>query len=133
MPILHNTGRRGQPYKRRPAISTVPAETASRASENLHWVGCIAGTLLVFFFVAFAVGMGLPPLNVGSVALVVMIGGFLLAWRHDWLGGVLSLLGIGSFYVWNFTAAGNLPSGWVFPLCFIPGTLQLGAWLFRRS
>jgi hypothetical protein len=35
-------------------------------------------------------------------------------------------------YAWNFAEAGNFPGGWVFPLCFVPGVLNMLAWLLRR-
>jgi hypothetical protein len=96
----------------------------SLQSRVLHWTGCILGTLLVLLCLAFAIGVGWPPFNIG-VALLVATGiGFLLSWWHGLTGGVLSLLAIASFYVWNFTQSGTFPSGWVFPLCFVPGILQ---------
>ena len=110
-------------------MSTTRAENVLRSSRIAHLIGCVLGTVLLLLYVTFAIGGGPPPLSVGSVALAIMFAGFILAWWHGALGGALSLVGIGGFYAWNFANAGAFPGGWVLPLCFLPGVLQLVAWL----
>ena len=114
-------------------MSTVDARTLSQSYRIVHLTGCVLGTVLILLYTAFAIGAGPPPLNAGTVALIVLAGGFVLAWWSDVLGGLLSLVGIAGFYAWNLADAGRFPGGWVFPLCFLPGVLQVVAWILRRS
>ena len=104
----------------------------SPASRYLHLLGCLLGTAAHRTIHRFCVGAGPPPFGTGSAALLAMLAGFLLAWWHGVYGGMVSLAGIVAFYVWNFAASGSFPGGWVFPLCFLPGMLQLSAWFARR-
>ena len=110
-------------------MSTAYAKSVLRSSRIAHLIGCVLGTVLLLLYVGFAIGGGPPPLSLGSVALAVMFGGFILAWWSGVAGGALSLVGTGGFYAWNFANSGVFPGGWVFPLCFFPGVLQLVAWL----
>jgi hypothetical protein len=104
----------------------------SPASRYLRLLGCLLGTALIVLFVAFALGAGPPPFGTGLAALLTMLTGFLLAWWYGVYGGIMSLVGIAAFYVWNFAASGHFPGGWVFPLCFLPGMLKLTAWFLCR-
>jgi hypothetical protein len=98
----------------------------------IHWIACLLGTGLTLLLLAFAVGEGPPPTNAGSAALLIMLVGFLFAWWHGMIGGVISLVGISCFYMWNLAEAGKFPGGLVFPLCFVPGILLVFAWLSLR-
>ena len=98
----------------------------------MHWAACLLGTGLVLLFLAFAIGEGPPPIDTGMLALLIMLAGFLLAWWHGLVGGIISLVGIGCFYIWNFAEGGRFPAGWVFPLCFVPGVLMVVVWLRRQ-
>lgn len=98
----------------------------------LKWNGRILGTGLVLLFLLFFVGEGPPPMDIEFVALATMLAGFVLAWWNGLYGGLLSLLGIAAFYALNYAAAGRFPGGWVFPLCFVPGTLCVLGWLMQR-
>ena len=115
-------------------MSTVAAKHESLAVRATRWTGCITGTALILLFVVFALGLGLPPLgnlNASFLAIGVMLVGFALMWWHDLAGGILSLVGIGLFYVLEFAANGHAPGGWVFPLCFVPGVLGIMSWTLR--
>lgn len=112
-------------------MDAIISRSRPTAAKVFHWAGCIAGTGLVLLFAGFIVGEGPPPLNVGWIALSIMLVGFLLGWWNDLAGGLVSLLGISTFYLWNFAQAGGFPGGPVFPLCFIPGVLYLVSWLKR--
>jgi hypothetical protein len=114
-------------------MSTADARTMSQSYRIVHLTGCVLGTVLIALSVVFAIGAGPPPLNAGMIALIIVAGGFVLAWRSDVLGGLISLVGIASFYVWNLAGTGDFPGGWVFPLCFLPGALQIIAWILRST
>lgn len=101
-----------------------------------HWISCALGTLLAGLFLVFAIGNNPPAtllLEPQFWALIVMVTGFLVAWRSDLLGGAMSVAGAGMFYMMNFEKAGNFPDGWVFPLCFVPGVLAIIAGLVHAG
>jgi hypothetical protein len=110
-------------------------QSAPQTARVAHWAGCLLGTAIVLLFVVFAIDQGLPAfgaMNSSFVAIAVMLAGFLLAWWRDLPGGIVSLLGIGAFYALEFAANGHAPGGWAFPLCFVPGVLDILASLLRR-
>ena len=100
----------------------------------LHWIACLLGTAMVVLFGVFAVADP-PPLSVLLMpemwALILIALGFLLIWRNDVVGGVMSVTATAMFYLLNYSEAGNFPGGWVFPLCFVPGLLAIVAGVMR--
>jgi hypothetical protein len=116
-------------------MSTVRSHRVVTASRICHWLGCLLGTAIAFLFLAFAVGgkEEPPPVSPATLALGVMLFGYLLAWWRDWLGAFVSLAGFIGFYAWCFFTSGQLPAGPVFPLCFVPGMLCLLAVMLRRG
>ncbi len=89
---------------------------------------------MVAMFAVFAAGQGLHPTLMSHtetlmlVALFVSLAGLVLGWRHEGLGGALSVAGMLAFYMLNYTASGRWPGGFVFPLLFVPGLLFLACW-----
>jgi len=116
-------------------MSTANLPRTAVASRIAHWLGCLLGTALVVLFAVFAFGgrEEPPPVSPATVALGVMLFGYLLAWWSDWLGALMSLAGFVAFYAWMFFSSGTLPGGPVFPLCFVPGVLCLLAVALRRG
>jgi len=54
-------------------------------------------------------------IRVARVCLLPLgvIGGLMIAWRHEALGGVISLVAV-IFYLLNYAKAGRFPRGWAF-------------------
>ncbi len=103
------------------------------AANIVRWVACVLGTLAVMTFALFAFGLGLPPwaeLNASFAAVGVIIAGFLLMWWKDWLGGLISLAGLGWFQAMEIAANGH-PAGGLFPLLILPGAFALLAAIAR--
>jgi hypothetical protein len=103
------------------------------AANIVHRIACVLGMLAVMTFALFALGLGLPPwaeLNASFAALGVMIAGFLVMWWKDWLGGLVSLAGLGWFQALEIAANGH-PAGGLFPLLILPGALGLLATVAR--
>ncbi len=116
-------------------MSTAPFRSVPVVSQAVHWAACVLGTLAVLTFALFAVGLGLLPLaalNASFAAVAVMLVGFLLTWWKDWLGGLISLVGLGWFQAIEIAANGH-PAGGLFPLLVVPGVLGLLAALVRRK
>ena len=101
---------------------------------GLRWMARGIGVCMVGFFVVFVAGEGLHPSLLSrsevlmSVALFVALAGVVIAWRHEGLGGAMSVAGMLAFYLLNFTATGRWPGGFIFPLMFVPGLLFLACW-----
>jgi hypothetical protein len=116
-------------------MSIIAANNKSSAADVLHGIACLLGTACVLLFGAFAISDP-PPLsqlfNPQMWALLVMVAGLLFTWRNSLAGGALSIAGVAAFYLMNFDKAGNFPSGWVFPVCFVPGVLALLAGLLQH-
>jgi hypothetical protein len=118
----------------RVAMANVASRPLSVFAQLSHWGGCLLGTAVVLLFTVSAIGQGLPPLaamNASFAAVAVMLVGFLLMWWKDWLGGVVSLIGLGWFQALEIAVNGQ-PSQGVFSLFVIPGLLAIVAGLIRR-
>jgi hypothetical protein len=115
-------------------MSSISSESIPVMARVVHWVAGLSGTAIVLVFVVFAIGEGAPAvllLRPQTWALLVMVAGFILVWRRVLAGGIISLFGIGAFYLLNYLDVERFPGGPVFPLCFLPGVFAVIAWLLR--
>ena len=74
----------------------------------MRWTARVIGCLVVLLVLAIAIGEGVPNpmrqpavVNASLAALIVMLIGQLLAWKHEGIGGALILLGFASFSIVN--------------------------------
>jgi len=51
--------------------------------------------------------------------------GYLIGWKMEITGGVMTLAGIAAFYLLDYGFSGSFPGGPVFPLMGIPGVLYI--------
>jgi hypothetical protein len=102
-----------------------------------RWTARIIGTLLVLIIVLFAVGEGMPnpftqpvSVQVGFLALALVVIGVLGAWRWELAGGTVSLVGWSLFVV----AVMHPPRGlnWFVGALALPGLLYVAVALLRR-
>ena len=102
-----------------------------------RWTARIIGALLVLIIVLFAVGEGMPnpftqpmSVQVGFLALALVMIGILAGWRWELAGGTLSLFGWGLFVV----AVMHPPRGlnWFVGALALPGLLYVAGALLRR-
>jgi hypothetical protein len=140
---IHCYGQRGRNMSRSPGFG-VPDRAWSVGGLVARWGARISGTLLAGMVLLFIIGEGPPPLvrgslseNLMSLAGLVCLTGYVVIWFRELPGGLVSLLGIASFYGLNYAASGRLPGGWVLPMFFVPGALAVTATLlvsrFRAS
>jgi hypothetical protein len=113
--------------------------TRQIAQAALRWTARILGTMLVGLVVLFAVGEGVRLQDfdavTGSMMVVflVALAGMLVLWRWELIGGLMVLVGMGGFYAINYMSSGELPGGWVLPVCFLPGVLSLVSWAVEKA
>jgi hypothetical protein len=115
--------------------ASVPKSPLLAPSHAVHWAGCLLGTAIGWLFAITAVServTGQLLLDSPMLSLLVMLTGFVIGWRNSFVGGIISLTGITSFYVTYQDQYHVLPWGWLFPLCFAPGALMLLAVLMRQ-
>ena len=101
-----------------------------------RWTARVTGTLLVLMIIVIAIGEGMPnpftqPLvvQIGFLALAMIMIGILAGWRWELAGGVLSLAGWCLFFV-SVIGLKHL-NGFVLLLA-LPGILYLLSALVRR-
>jgi hypothetical protein len=66
----------------------------------IRWIARVIGIVLVGLTLILAIGEGVPNLftqpfliQLGFLALALVLSGILLAWRWEFLGGILSFVG----------------------------------------
>lgn len=114
----------------------------SQLIQLTRWTARIVGGLLVvmflWFFVAHAVqAEGIPSLTPleGSLmfCMLASLVGMVVLWFREGLGGLMTLIGMGAFYIIEAAASGMPPGGWVLPLYFVPGVLALVSWALSQQ
>jgi hypothetical protein len=101
-----------------------------------RWIARVVGILLVGLTLTLAIGEGMPnvltqPLviQIGFLALALVLLGILFAWRWELVGGIVSLVGWVLFVVAERVHWQHSP---FFILLAVPGLLFLGSSFLRR-
>jgi hypothetical protein len=116
----------------------VNTATSTACATLCRWIARPVGTLLVLVIICIAIGQGLPnPLTqppkveVGFLALALMVSGILAGWRWELAGGLIALFGWSLFLV-PVMASPRGMAGFDFALA-APGLLYVTSALLRRS
>ncbi len=108
-----------------------------RAGSALGCQADRAGVLLIAMLWMVEGGPNLakagPVGLVHCLLLVAILLGFLVGWKWDGLGEVVSLGALIGFYLVELLRSGRLPGGWAFPSLAVPGVLFLLYSLAERS
>ena len=111
--------------------------TTRLSAAACRWTARILGTLLVLIIVLIAIGEGMPnpftqpiPVQIGFLALALVMIGILGGWRWELAGGTVSLVGWSLFVV----AVMRSPRGlnWFVSALALPGVLYVAGALLRR-
>ncbi len=111
--------------------------TTALLAVACRWTARILGTLLTLMILLIAVGEGMPnpftqpmSVQVGFLALALVMIGILAGWRWELAGGVVSLVGWGLFVV----AVMHPPRGlnWFVSALALPGILYLAGAILRH-
>jgi len=102
-----------------------------------RWTARIIGTLLVLMIVLIAIGERMPnpfsqpiAVQVGFLALALLMIGILGAWRWELAGGIVSLVGWGLFVVAVTHPLRGL--NWFVGALALPGILYVAGTLVSR-
>jgi hypothetical protein len=100
-----------------------------------RWTARVIGIVLVGLTLILAIGEGVPNLftqpfviQLGFLALALVLSGILLAWRWEFLGGIMSLAG---WVLFVLVESVSLRQSVFFILLGIPGLLFLGSSFLR--
>ena len=111
--------------------------TTALLAAACRWTARIIGTLLVLIIVLIAIGEGMPnpftqpiSVQVGFLALALIMVGILGAWRWELVGGILSLVGWSLFVVAVAHPVRGLT--WFVSALALPGVLYVVGALLRR-
>ncbi len=105
-------------------------------STIFHWIARVIGTVLVGLTLILAIGEGMPNLftqpfiiQIGFLALALVLSGILLAWRWEFLGGIISLVG---WILFILVERVSFRHSAFFILLVVPSLLFLGSSFLRR-
>jgi hypothetical protein len=110
-------------------------------AASCRWTARIIAALMLGLFLFFAIGEGLPNLltvapviQAEFVAFALIFGGIVVGWRWELVGGLLSLLSAGLFYVAVLSSGvGNRSAWWPFVALALPGALLITSAFLRRA
>jgi len=101
-----------------------------------RWIARVIGNVLVGLTLILAIGEGVPNLfmqpfliQLGFLALVLVLSGILLAWRWEFLGGILSLVG---WVLFILAERVHWQHSLFFILLVVPSMLFLGSSFLHR-
>jgi hypothetical protein len=102
-----------------------------------RWTGRILGTLLAILLGCLAVGEGVPNVftqpavvQIGFLALGLVLAGILGGWRWELAGGIISLVGWGAFVAVEVGSLARL--NLFLALLALPGAFYIASALLRR-
>jgi len=101
-----------------------------------RWTARVMGTVLVGLTLILAIGEGVPNLftqpfviQLGFLALTLVVSGILLAWRWEFPGGIMSLVG---WVLFILAERVHWQHSLFFILLGVPSLLFLGSSFLRR-
>jgi len=110
---------------------------AVQAVSIVRWLARIIASLLFLGLLTFAIGEGFGgegfpnPVKLTLIENVLLVGMLLIAaglpvgWKWERLGGLMILLGVGTFMIIGGVVYHRFLSGWAFWVLAIPGFLYL--------
>jgi len=98
--------------------------------SGLRWTARVWSVVSVVLLLGFIIGEGIhlsgPKEWIGFALFPIGISvGMVLAWRHERLGGAITVGSLLAFYVLYFATTGAPPKGWAWLVFAAPGFLFL--------
>jgi hypothetical protein len=110
----------------------------------VRWAARALSAVSIAFVLLIFIGEGIGSRGEGPVRLtaveiaglaffpVMVLLGLVLAWRWEGIGAVITLAGLGAFYILQLLSTGGLPGGPWFALLASPSLLFGLSWLLTR-
>lgn len=122
------------------AVMLRKREGESSSMFIVRWAARVLSLALSFLLILFFLGEGLGLKDLSPVEFVGLfffplglIAGFIVGWRNEMLGGIISVLSTVAFYlVYGILVTGTIPDGFAFAVFTIPGMLFLVYGLIDR-
>ena len=119
----------------RSTLNEIPSER--RVVTVLRWTARVIGTLILLLIAALAIGEGLHParlfeslrVTLLTVAMLTMMGGTVVGWKWEGIGGLLILGGFVFFAIVKYGDALNI----VFGPWLLAGLLYLECWWMKSK
>jgi len=113
---------------------------STKVTRTLRWLARFIGTVTALTIAAFWLAESrFIALRVSisdalqMVCILITLIGFLIAWRHEMIGGLAMLLGMGSFYLLEWRLKGAPPVGLLFKTAVFTGILFLLIWIHEKA
>jgi len=110
---------------------------SSKASFDLasfsRWTGRAFATVIFCILVYRTVGVGMPPLNLFTCSLAVILFGCAMTWFSDRYGGLILLTGAVFLFTIFYADKDRFPSDMVYWLIIAPGVLMLISDAFQQE
>lgn len=109
-----------------------------RPEDVLRWIARVWGVLSTGLLLAFAFGgqEDFRPTASEAVGLLLfpsgVIVGFVVAWRHQGVGGLITMGSLAFFYAWHYARSGRFPTGPYFLLFAAPGAIHIASALLAK-
>lgn len=108
-------------------------ENEETALFVIRWAARLLGLMVLFLLFLFYMSEGGPTSDVtwhelvGLIFFPVGLGlGFIVGWKHELAGGLISVLSVAGFYViYGLLLSGSIRQGWWFLVFALPGFLYL--------
>lgn len=106
----------------------------------LRWLARFLGAITLLLVLAFwltesrfiALRVSLAD-ALQLVSVIVTLIGFIIAWKHEMIGGLAMLAGMGCFYLLEWRLHGAPPVGLLFKMAVVTGILFLLIWIHEKA
>ncbi len=103
------------------------------------WTARISSIISFLLLSTIFIGEGFNPTSINSIELLLffffpifVIVGFMIAWRKELIGSIISLSGLAMFYLFHYISTGNFPRGFAFLVFTIPAFLFMLNFLYIK-
>lgn len=110
-----------------------------QVTGTLRWLARFLGAITLLLVIAFwltesrfiALRVSLSD-ALQLVSVMITLIGFIIAWKHEMIGGLAMLAGMGCFYLLEWRLHGAPPFGLLFKMAVVTGILFLLIWIHEK-
>ncbi|MBI5387626.1 MAG: hypothetical protein HZA90_23450 [Verrucomicrobia bacterium] len=111
---------------------TTDSLTSLNSGSVVRWIARLLGLASIGILAMFMIGEGYNPFTMKARDAMMtvffplgVVFGLILGWRREFLGGLIAVLGLATFYALHFVESGRFPRGWAFLIFASPAFLLL--------